>query len=122
MIYYLTGTGALIEATQIVSKELKEMSAKFSEEERITLGHFIQQKASYDEFSVTTMFCNPWPQELMVIHDRFLNEELSRKFLGCLVFNVLHNDHRKWFATKSKLPQHAHREYESMFYAPYSLG
>lgn len=119
MIHYLTKTGALIAGTRIDSKEYRSMYSKFTLEQMCYLVDYIYKKVAYVGFSVTTLFPNPWSPELEVIFGIFKDEQLSREFLGCLVFNLMVDDARTWFATKSQLPNLAHRDYETMFYAPH---
>lgn len=117
MITFMTNSAGIVKGELIRSKDYQLMRAKFTEKEVSDVIAFLIVDIKFEPFSVTTKYPGNWPLELKPIYSKF-DEELSSKFLGMLVWNLLSMDEHKWFATKSKLPQHADREFETMFYAP----
>lgn len=117
MMYFLNEKGHLYERGCISYRDYTMMRSKFSEVELEVLSSYLREK-DYEVFSVGTRYPSPWPKELMIVYERLQDYKRASEFLGVLQFNINVEDDRKWFSTKSKLPN---RELSTMFYAPLKL-
>ena len=113
MIYFLDAAGKYYKRGPIDYRQYRLMLKRFTIEELKELRNFLY-RGDYSPFSVGTRYRNPWPKELMVLYEK-LGEALAAEFLGVFLFNLLIEDHRKWFCTKTQLNN---RDLLTMFYAP----
>lgn len=113
MLYFLDEEGRFYKMKKYFYKRYRIMYGSFDSLIIKKIEDFLNQ-GEYDSFSISTRYPNPWPPELSPIYDRF-DYNLSKEFLGVLQFNLLVEDSRRWFSTKTRLQ---HRELSTMFYSP----
>lgn len=80
MVHFLDESGKFYKRKRISYKEFRVMSSTLGSEELKKLGAFLN-KGAYAEFSVGTRYKNPWPDELMILYEKF-GETLAAEFLG----------------------------------------